>query len=209
MSEVVEREGRSPGCAPTIARRGMTAPRTSSTSTASHCLLGMAPASGADRRRRPGPAGIRLLRQAGGLRLLDRGLRPVARGIRRRHRDGALLARRPRLGLGRPRPRAALPGADRAARQYYDCVPFLPGYRWHWVARIWRRPVMGELFMATSSRWGFKQISREANVTPGPLPAWFHRPHLERFRPRNAARDPAPLPVVAAGGARARRRSAR
>ena len=40
----------------------------------------------------------------------------------------------------------------------YASVPFLPGYHWHWVARIWRRPVMGELFMATSSKWGFKQI---------------------------------------------------
>jgi pimeloyl-ACP methyl ester carboxylesterase len=55
----------------------------------------------------------------------------------------------------------------------HACVPFLPGYRWHWVARIWRRPVMGELFMATSSKWAFKQISRQSNAAPGPLPAWF------------------------------------
>jgi pimeloyl-ACP methyl ester carboxylesterase len=51
-----------------------------------------------------------------------------------------------------------------------NAVPFLPGYRWHWIARIWRRPVLGELFMATSSRSAFRQISRQANVTPGPLP---------------------------------------
>jgi len=55
----------------------------------------------------------------------------------------------------------------------HTCVPFLPGYRWHWVARIWRRPVAGELFMATSSKWGFKQISRQSNVAPGPMPDWF------------------------------------
>ena len=55
----------------------------------------------------------------------------------------------------------------------YASVPLLPGYRWHWVARIWRRPVIGELFMATSSKWGFKQISRQSNTAPGPLPAWF------------------------------------
>lgn len=55
----------------------------------------------------------------------------------------------------------------------HTCVPFLPGYRWHWVARIWQRPVMGELFMATSSKWGFKQISRQSNAAPGPLPEWF------------------------------------
>jgi len=55
----------------------------------------------------------------------------------------------------------------------YACVPFLPGYRWHWVARIWRRPVMGESFMAASSKFGFKQISRQSNFAPGPLPDWF------------------------------------
>src|SRR4051812_38269745 len=55
----------------------------------------------------------------------------------------------------------------------HTCVPFLPGYRWHWAARIWRTPVLGELFMATSSKWAFRQISRQANVAPGPLPTWF------------------------------------
>ena len=55
----------------------------------------------------------------------------------------------------------------------HTCVPFLPGYRWHRIARIWRTPGIGEVFMATASRWGLKQISREANVTRGPLPASF------------------------------------
>jgi pimeloyl-ACP methyl ester carboxylesterase len=61
----------------------------------------------------------------------------------------------------------------------HACVPLLPGYRWHWVARLWRTPVVGELFMATSSRWGFKQLSRQSNTTPGPLPDDF----LDRFWP--------------------------
>jgi pimeloyl-ACP methyl ester carboxylesterase len=55
----------------------------------------------------------------------------------------------------------------------FTCVPLLPGYRWHRIARIWRTPLLGELFMGFSSRWAFKQISRESNVTPGPLPAEF------------------------------------
>jgi pimeloyl-ACP methyl ester carboxylesterase len=55
--------------------------------------------------------------------------------------------------------------------------PLLPGYRWHWLAQIWRRRGLGELFMAASSRWGFKQISRQSNATPGPLPHWF----IDRF----------------------------
>jgi pimeloyl-ACP methyl ester carboxylesterase len=61
----------------------------------------------------------------------------------------------------------------------FNTAPFLPGYHWHWIARIWRRPVLGELFMATSSKRAFKLISRQANVTPGPLPAEF----IDRFWP--------------------------
>ena len=53
------------------------------------------------------------------------------------------------------------------------CVPFLPGYRWHRIARMWRTPGLGELFMATSTRWALRQISRESNVTAGPLPDWY------------------------------------
>ena len=55
----------------------------------------------------------------------------------------------------------------------HTCVPFLPGYEWHWVAKIWRTPVGGEIFNALASKWGYKQISRQSNVTPGPLPAAF------------------------------------
>jgi pimeloyl-ACP methyl ester carboxylesterase len=60
-----------------------------------------------------------------------------------------------------------------------NTAPFLPGYRWHWIARIWRRRVIGELFMATSSKSAFKLISRQANVTSGPLPDEF----IDRFWP--------------------------
>jgi pimeloyl-ACP methyl ester carboxylesterase len=55
----------------------------------------------------------------------------------------------------------------------HTVVPFLPGYRWHWIARIWRTPVLGEAFMATSTRWAFKQLSRQSNTAPGPLPDAF------------------------------------
>jgi pimeloyl-ACP methyl ester carboxylesterase len=55
----------------------------------------------------------------------------------------------------------------------FTCVPFLPGYRWHRVARIWRTPLLGELFMGFGSKWAFRRFSAEANVTPGPLPDWF------------------------------------
>jgi pimeloyl-ACP methyl ester carboxylesterase len=55
----------------------------------------------------------------------------------------------------------------------FNTIPFLPGYRWHWIARIWRRRGLGEAFMATSGKAAFRLISRQANVTPGPLPDSF------------------------------------
>jgi pimeloyl-ACP methyl ester carboxylesterase len=36
-------------------------------------------------------------------------------------------------------------------------VPFLPGYRWHRVARIWRTRVGGELLMGMSTKWAFRR----------------------------------------------------
>ena len=51
-----------------------------------------------------------------------------------------------------------------------NAVPFLPGYRWHRTARIWRRRWAGELSMGATRKWGMRRMSREANVTPGPLP---------------------------------------
>ena len=36
-------------------------------------------------------------------------------------------------------------------------VPFLPGYRWHRIARGWRTPVVGELMMGLSSRYAFRR----------------------------------------------------
>jgi pimeloyl-ACP methyl ester carboxylesterase len=51
-----------------------------------------------------------------------------------------------------------------------NAVPFLPGYRWHRTARIWRRRWAGELFMGATRKAFMRWSSREANVTPGPLP---------------------------------------
>ena len=51
-----------------------------------------------------------------------------------------------------------------------NAVPFLPGYRWHRIARIWRIPVLGELAMGTTTRPVLSFISRESNAAPGPMP---------------------------------------
>ena len=55
----------------------------------------------------------------------------------------------------------------------FNTVPLLPGYRWHRVARGWRRPLVGELMMGFSSRWAFRR------ELPAELadPAWRHFDH--------------------------------
>jgi pimeloyl-ACP methyl ester carboxylesterase/2-polyprenyl-6-methoxyphenol hydroxylase-like FAD-dependent oxidoreductase len=47
----------------------------------------------------------------------------------------------------------------------------LPGYRWHVLARLWRTPVAGELFMATTTRVAFRALLRRGN--PRGLPRAF------------------------------------
>jgi pimeloyl-ACP methyl ester carboxylesterase len=39
----------------------------------------------------------------------------------------------------------------------FSTVPLLPGFRWHRVARAWRTPLMGELTMGFTTRWGFRR----------------------------------------------------
>ena len=57
-----------------------------------------------------------------------------------------------------------------------SCVPFLPGYRWHTIARLWRTPIVGEMFMAGTSRRGIREITRVARAAPGPMPGdWLDR----------------------------------
>lgn len=88
-----------------------------------------------------------------------------------------------------------------------NAVPLLPGYRWHRTARLWRTRGLGEFSMGMTSRWTFKQASREANVTPGPMPDAFVRSvhdHFDQGTQRAILRlyrsaDPE---VLAAAGAR-------
>lgn len=64
-----------------------------------------------------------------------------------------------------------------------NAVPLLPGYRWHRMARLWRAPVIGELTMGFSTRWGFRRLSRQAVTDEGPAPdylidrVWEHFDH--------------------------------
>ena len=54
-----------------------------------------------------------------------------------------------------------------------NAVPLLLGYRWHWVAQIWRRRGLGELANATTTRWGMERTLRQAKGDRGPMPTAF------------------------------------
>lgn len=60
---------------------------------------------------------------------------------------------------------------DRFASVTLINIGVMPGYRWHYLAKIWRMPLLGELFMATSSRSGFGLLLRHGN--PRRLPEAF------------------------------------
>lgn len=54
-----------------------------------------------------------------------------------------------------------------------DAVPLLPGYRWHWVAQVWRRRPWGELANATMTRRSLALTLRQARGDRGPMPPEF------------------------------------
>jgi pimeloyl-ACP methyl ester carboxylesterase len=62
-----------------------------------------------------------------------------------------------------------------------NAVPFLPGYRWHRIARVWRTPGLGELAMGMGNRRTLGFLSRETNATPGPMPQEWLRSVLDHF----------------------------
>ena len=54
-----------------------------------------------------------------------------------------------------------------------DAVALLPGYRWHWVAQIWRRRGLGELANATTTRSGMGLLMRQASGDRRGMPPEF------------------------------------
>ncbi len=62
-----------------------------------------------------------------------------------------------------------------------DAVPFLPGYRWHRTARMWRTRVLGELAMGTTNERTLRWLSREGNATPGPMPQQWRDSVMAHF----------------------------
>ncbi len=72
----------------------------------------------------------------------------------------------------------ALIGAQRRPDQVerlvvINAVPLLPGYRWHWVAQIWRRRPLGELANATTTRASMSLTMRQARGDRSAMPPDF------------------------------------
>jgi pimeloyl-ACP methyl ester carboxylesterase len=60
---------------------------------------------------------------------------------------------------------------DRVASITLIDIGLMPGYRWHRLARLWRTPVLGELFQASATRPAFRRLI--ARGEPRGLPREF------------------------------------
>jgi pimeloyl-ACP methyl ester carboxylesterase len=78
---------------------------------------------------------------------------------------------------------------DRVASITLMDIGLLPGYSWHRLARIWRTPVLGELFMAIGNRSGFRWAL--ARDEPKGLPREFMDRMYDQYdkRTRRAVLD--------------------
>ena len=88
-----------------------------------------------------------------------------------------------------------------------NAVPFLPGYRWHRTARLWRAPLLGELAMGATARPIMRFSTREARPGREPMPdAWLDTvfDHFDQGTQRAILRlyRSSPSEVLAAAGAR-------
>jgi pimeloyl-ACP methyl ester carboxylesterase len=79
-------------------------------------------------------------------------------------------------------------------------VPFLPGYRWHRFARIWRTPVLGELFQGATTKRALKHF---LPGMPGDFvdSIWDHYDHGTQRAILKLYRSAPPERLARAGGA--------
>jgi pimeloyl-ACP methyl ester carboxylesterase len=54
-----------------------------------------------------------------------------------------------------------------------NAVPLLPGYRWHWIAQLWRRRPIGEILNATTTRSSLALLMRQARGDRSAMPPEF------------------------------------
>lgn len=54
-----------------------------------------------------------------------------------------------------------------------NSVPLLPGYRWHWVAQLWRRKPIGEILNRAATRSSLALLLRQARGDRSAMPPEF------------------------------------
>lgn len=54
-----------------------------------------------------------------------------------------------------------------------NAVPLLPGYRWHWIAQLWRRKPIGEILNRTTTKSSLALLLRQATGNRKPMPSDF------------------------------------
>lgn len=54
-----------------------------------------------------------------------------------------------------------------------NAVPLLPGYRWHWVAQLWRRKPIGEVLNRTTTKRSLGLLLRQATGNRKRMPSAF------------------------------------
>jgi pimeloyl-ACP methyl ester carboxylesterase len=86
-----------------------------------------------------------------------------------------------------------------------NAVPLSGGYHWHWVARIWRRRGLGELFGRVTTRSALALLLRQARPRLRPMPREFVDSIWEHWDPGVGAailrlyRSADPTALAAAG----------
>jgi len=175
-----------------------------STCTRAHERRRLAPVPRADRRLRARPARLRPLRQAAHLDYSIAGYSRFLRAyVDHLGLDHFSIVAHDWGSVGLALAQAMPERIERLVA--INVVPFLPGYRWHRVARIWRTPILGELFMGYSFRWAMKRASGEWLAAPGPAPdemvdaVWDHFDHGTQRAILKLYRSAPPATLEAAG----------
>ncbi len=86
-----------------------------------------------------------------------------------------------------------------------NAVPLLPGYRWHWVAQVWRRRPAGEIANATATKRSMALTLRQARGNRSAMPPefvdsiWRHWDRSTKRAVLQLYRDAHPDRLAAAG----------
>jgi pimeloyl-ACP methyl ester carboxylesterase len=79
-----------------------------------------------------------------------------------------------------------------------NAVPLLPGYRWHWIAQLWRRRPIGEILNATTTRSSLALLMRQARGDRSAMPPEFVEMVWRDWAPRRPSSPSTETPIRSA-----------